>query len=694
MVHGNNEDPRGCRMPAASGFGRVLAALVVVAAGCAQMSSQPTNDSPGISASDPTLPAALRDEVRRLDLLDRLEFLDRRPFFPFCLAPLPTAVADIDPHRSLFVHDVATLAARDFSLRRTLNQLAAQVAPTVPGTTAMSIFRQFWDAQNPASVAVTTGPRCTDNANLLNGFHHKCRPDPQEGAQALGPDAAVDAQIDGYRPVALVNRLDLAHEGWRNCGEFRVIYGKDPGSSLDRRNLVIFEAVLPNPKPGCRSACMPVAQMWKSLSAINAPADRAAKLEAFFYSGLPGFRPVVHVDHYSAKGVTGSYGGSGSGQIRTNQFMNANRWMLKEYKTVLDCSPSPCKFEMVPIAVKVNPWGDLWNEDLANTPGDPLSTAAQAFQSNTVAAGSTLGDGTLTRFGYSVALPHNAPQSHSSPPITFDHPPVLLNDNYLTQFNAASGAAMVFRNDMAAAAAAHGLTVSQLVNRALTQSCAGCHKPSEFGLSTANSIGPSLAPSGAVVTSWPNALSFVHVESAPAGLAELSGAAFPSNQGFGLSPALLDVFLPDRRNFLVGQLNLAVCPCPARFKFFVPAREPGVMQQDQLLLEFGPEAQRAQREVAERLKRGGPVPLPESLAFDQRAAAALARVEQSLSASRERLGLPPHEIGLKPQPLFLTAAKRAGKDARLESALRQKEVQALLAQEPPRRTVRGSFSVH
>jgi hypothetical protein len=669
-------------MNAAAGFRRALCALVIVGAGCAPMSSDPPGIGPeGISPNDASLPASLRDELRRLGIVNRLDFLDHHKFLPrFCLLPLPTSASDIDPHRSLIVHDGTTIRERDFSLRRTLNQIATQVAGDVPGTSATSIFRQFWDTQNPAASAVTTGPHCTDNAQTVNGFPNACRPAPEEGREALGSDAAVDSRIDHYRPIALVNRLDLAHEGWRNCGEFRIVYTTEL-AVLNARNLIIFEAVLPNPKPGCRSGCRPVAQMWKSLSAMSSPVDRAAALEQFFYTGLPGFRPVVHVDHYSAGGVTGSYGSSGSGQIRTNQFINGvtgpeSRWMLKEFKTVLDCGATPCRFDIVPIAVKVNPWGDLWNEDLANTPADPLSTLAQAFQSNTVAEAARLGHPQLTRFAYSVPLPHNAAQSFSSLLDPSIPPNPVQHDNYQTQFAAAAGATMVFRNDLAAAATGLGLSSTVLVNRALAQSCAGCHNPSHFGLLAAGSIGPSITPSGAVVTSWPDA-SFTHV-----------------GNGGVLSPALTDIFLPDRLNFLVGQLNASVCPCPNRFRTFAPVAARGIVLQDRALAEFEPEAQRARREAAERLKRGGPIPLAESLAFDQRVAATIGRVEQSLAASRESLGMPAHQVGLKPQALVLTAAKRAGNDAALERALRQKEVEALLAQEPPRRTVTGSFSVH
>jgi hypothetical protein len=293
-----------------------------------------------------------------------------------------------------------------------------------------------------------------------------------------------------------------------------------------------------------------------------------------------------------------------------------------------------------------------------------------------VAEAARLGNTQLTRFGYSVALPHNAAQSFSSELDPSIPPNPVQNDNYQTQFGAATGPAMVFRNDLAAAATGLGLSANMLVNRALAQSCAGCHKPSNFGLLAAGSIGPSVTPAGAVVTSWPDA-DFVHVQ----------------NSGV-LSAALTDIFLPDRLNFLVSQLNASACPCPNRFRTLPSLVSRGTVLQERVLAEFEPEVQRVRREAFERIRRGGPIPLAESLAFDRRVAETMARVEQSLAASRRQLGMPAHDIALKPQPLLLSAAKRAGNDAALERALRQKEIEALLALEPPRRTVTGSFSVH
>ena len=197
-----------------------------------------------------------RHELQRNTILDQLEFLPRFPFpgppFPLpelCILPPATSGAAIDPHRSLFVHDQPTLDGRDFSLRRTLSQIAGQVAPIVPGTTAITIFRQFWDSQNSPPGVVPGVPHCT---GTLNGFPINCP--RHEGTEAVGTDGQLATRMTEYKPIALVNRLDLAHQGWRNCGEYRIVYGKGVGPIS--KNFIIFEAVLPNPdRAVAKAAC-------------------------------------------------------------------------------------------------------------------------------------------------------------------------------------------------------------------------------------------------------------------------------------------------------------------------------------------------------------------------------------------------------------------------------------------------------
>ena len=108
-------------------------------------------------------------EAKRLDILQRLPFFPGEP--AACVRPPLTLASAIDVHRSLFVHDRATLDGADFSLSKTLGQIAQQVSTKVPGTTAVSIFRQFWDTQNPAP-GVTSGPHCTDDGGTVKEQRH------------------------------------------------------------------------------------------------------------------------------------------------------------------------------------------------------------------------------------------------------------------------------------------------------------------------------------------------------------------------------------------------------------------------------------------------------------------------------------------------------------------------------------------
>jgi hypothetical protein len=617
-------------------------------------------------------------EQRRLEIANDLEFAPHpglprpgpQPQPNVCLFPPPTGAAAIDPHRSLFVRDAATLnAGVDFSLNRTLTQIANQVVATVPGTTAASIFRQLWDTQNTAAAAqVANSPHCDDNGSTVNGYPIQC---PRaEGNEAVGTNAQIVARMGDYKVLALVNRLDLAHKGWRNCGEFRIIYGKDPGAG--QKNLIIFEAVLPNPRPGCREGCVPVAEFWKSLSTIDSGLTRAQNLETFYYTGLPGFRPVVHVSHYSATGVSGGYGSSGSGQIRTNQFLQSP-WTLREYKTLIDCSVSPCAFNMVPIMVKVNPFPLLWNED------DPHPNGPD-FRADTVAQLSRLSHNDMMKIGYDVELKHDDGESVSQITGPF-------NDDYREHMNGATGVA--FRTLLGSGS----LTAEQIANRALTQSCHGCHQPSMFGLAVPGSIGTVNAPVGAAVATtdrWPDALNFIHVGTVPSVQPELAAnaAAFGAGNGQPISPALKDFFLADRKNFLLQQLNLKRCPCRPRFRFLTPQlRQRAFDIEARVHKQFAERLGQLDKQSAELdVDAKKDTPRLRAQLLEQRERILVER-EKALATelARANIRVPEAEmLDLRPQTLNLGRTPAA----------RTAALNELIKREPPRRTVTGSFRPH
>ncbi|MEJ2681056.1 MAG: hypothetical protein P8176_10320 [Gammaproteobacteria bacterium] len=481
-----------------------------------------------------------------------------------CVAPAAIAEPDIDIHRTLFVHDAETVGSGHFSLRQTLQKISDDVSSQVPGASPESIFKQFWDTQNDQINAETLGnPHCDDHNGLVNGFPlNTCK--RAEGTEAIGTAAEIAAVIDNeYQPLALINRIDLADSGWKNCGEHRIIYGKANGIE---KNLIIFEGVLPNPKPGCRSGCRDVIEFWLDLSDDSDPSSRAVKLAQFYYEGLPGFSEVVHVNHYASSALA-QYGNSTSGQIRTNQFLSdlssfsPDPWTLKEFKTFLSCRSGVCDFDIMPTSVKANPYGQLWKRDLAtgSAPtlpgGNPyaigipnIMARAANFQQDVVnqVTADRLANPSINGFTYQVDSNKNGAESQSLSP-TFDH--------YRNQ--AISSVDPGFINDLNAAGAPFTLNANHIVNRATALSCAGCHQPGAFGLTANNALGHGLR--------WPNSLGFVHVEPTVGTLAgepEFDPTHFAGNSaGFAISDALLDVFLPHRETVLVDLANQNICNC-------------------------------------------------------------------------------------------------------------------------------------
>ncbi len=410
----------------------------------------------------------------------------------------------LDTERSLFVRDQATLAAANFGFRSVLTQLSNQFNAANPAAPLndVQLFARMWDTQNLAPGFVPGGPKCTGQ---LNGFPHRCR--PTEGIQAQIPLEF----IDKYIPIALVNRFDLRDKvNFSNCGENRIVFALQNSTG---RNFIIFEAGMPNPTPGVAAGCAPIVNFWKNLSADANVTTRAAALRDFYFNGLPGqnVRPVIDIRNYSV----------GFGQIRTNQFMEGI-WVLKEFNTAIENGVSIIK----PVSVKANPVGDLFNLSVNDFRG-------ANFRSQFLANMGSLLINDLSTFSLTVQDDaHNNGQSHASGS-TFEN-------SFLAQANQSSDAS--FRNAIQARAQQLGsnLTTDQILNRATAMTCGGCHEPSAFGLTGANSVGNG--------QSWPFTLGFTHV------------TEFSTNGKFDISPALINVFLPARKADMEAFINSLSAP--------------------------------------------------------------------------------------------------------------------------------------
>jgi len=424
-------------------------------------------------------------------------------------------VTSIDVRRSLAVTDQTILSR--FSLQRVLTQLASQSA--VPGLTATALFQQWWDTQNPGP-GLYAGPHCNDTltegvGSTINGYPYLCRAEA-EGTQASCDPFAVDSAC-AYIPIGLFNRYDQAPENGAHCGEYRIVYAKTSGiTTTGDRNLVIFEAVLPNPHPqqGLKG-CQDIIDTWANLTPENDIQARAAALETFYFSGHGTVQPVVSIGNFGDNPL-------GAGQIRTNQFSNTTTgWSLREFKLVRSCSGSTCSsMRFIPVTNKNNAFGPLF---------DPNSTlpTAPAFRSYFPSQVAGLNASTIPGLDISTPDTFNTAQSQASSASASEM-------RYSVQFGTAASA---LRTDLQTQLTALGsaLTPDNIVARAQAQSCAGCHR-----LSNNADLGGGLT--------WPASLGFTHVT-------ERATEVVSGETRFVISDTLINHLLPARKAIFEDYLN-------------------------------------------------------------------------------------------------------------------------------------------
>ena len=439
--------------------------------------------------------------------------------------PIPTPVCpavrvDVEPRRSLFVTELEVL--QHFELEQVMRQLARQ--SRVPGLRASDLWRQWWNTQNPAGPQTGSGPHCDDEIDAtgnetLNGFPYQC-PRAEGGEANVDPFDPDPLNEAFYKPIGLVNRFDLAPPDGANCGEYRMIFARVSGETDPlARNLIIFEAVLPNPSPGCGlEGCREVAEFWARLSSIDDPARRARMLQRFYFRGLPraGSAPVIRIEHFAP----------GTGQIRTNQFMQFN-WMLREFKLAHVCTkslPSRCSLQVVPVTDKGNPFGELFDDQST----DRRARAFQRFFLTQIPSLVPDDVNTLSNF-----IPNRFNTGQSQSQGNENHYPIHLNatgpfDTNITR---------VLNRLQSPLSPVH------VARRSMAMSCAGCHELSTQAPD--NDLGAGVV--------WPDSLGFTHVS-------ESSTEVLPDGRaGFLISPALAEEFLPHRE--VVFERFLRHRPC-------------------------------------------------------------------------------------------------------------------------------------
>ncbi|HEX5749737.1 MAG TPA: hypothetical protein VFZ09_26130 [Archangium sp.] len=477
------------------------AAALALVGGCEPTEPRPVEAAPATPAGD-LQAESLHPERRGIGAL------------PLAGPTGPSALAvAVDPRRSLVVTDQVILGR--FPFLDVMNQLIATSG--VPKT-PLDLFRQWWDTAR-LGPGLGMGPNCNSpGVANMNGFPYAC---PRaEGNQALvDPFVSPATNPDSYIPVGLFNRFDLAPADGANCGEYRVVFAKRSGiTNPGNRNLVIFEAVLPNPTPALGlEGCRPVADFWANLTTDPLATSRANRLRDFYFVGLPGFMPVLHIDNLGNRppGTTG--------QVRTNQFMSPN-WLLREFKIQKPCfgtstSGTSCTLQFIPVTVKTNPGGTLFNAGSAH----PLAGSFQNVDFPGQVSNLAIND--INLFSMAFADNVNSGQSDAQSP---------LENHYVNQ--AAGNAALMNNIQLKLNAIPSTLTPPQIVARSMALSCAGCHQ-----LSNGANLGGGIT--------WPGSLGFVHVsEQTDPG---------PDGPRHRISPALNTTFIPHRKAVFETFLNSA-----------------------------------------------------------------------------------------------------------------------------------------
>lgn len=460
---------------------------------------------------------------------------------PAC-SSMPACDADVHVDAggpALFITDPEVLAK--VPLERVVTQILEKNGSTLA---PLEMMQRLFDTMNDTAGAQLAGAFHCDDAGqpalqFQNGDTFTC---PRaEGALAASEGFFQAGHPDSFFPVAIVDRFDLTPVDGTTCGQARIVYAKQSGlTDPNNRVFLIFEAALMNPMPGCLETCRPVAAFWKGLEG-KTPTEIAAEIDHFFFTGLDGFFPVVHPQHFGIfGGGDGGYGHEG-GQLRVSMHME-DPWDIREM--VLGKNPADGEIVFTPTSVKNNPAPALFDPASAGWPSDLLRAELLSNSLPGLAAGD------VTSLAMFIPNETNAVES-------------VLGGEKINDYHAAATASgdtsFLQAIDAALSAGGYGadcppgdpLDAEAILKRATALSCAGCHAPKEL-LGETRSLGCGLT--------WPESIGQVHV-----------------TETSELSPALKEVFLPRRAQ--VMETFLQACDMDAILGSLPPASPGGLKKQ-------------------------------------------------------------------------------------------------------------------
>ena len=387
----------------------------------------------------------------------------------------------LNRYLSIFVSDVDTVSQIKFS--EVMDKLVSQSGDSL--LTKQLLFHQWWDSagQRPG---LGLGPHCDDDSapspatgvstftslSTLNAFPYRCPRLELNEASSDPFTNEVETNPNAYSAIAFSNRFDLVTPP-NDCGEYRIVFARNSGKSDPlNRNLIIFEARVPNPKPADGlNGCRPILEFWHGLSdeTINA-VERGKRLHDFYMNGLPASNvgPIVEVAHYMF----------GTGQIRTNQFMLNDKdvrlptppfdWTLREFKTFLNNGT----LTIIPDSVKTNPGNSLFAVGSTDVRIAALNQDIRAQMKNLLGTAGPASNGVDDVNSINFGTSGQGVNSFESDEAQSDLGDVLAayapgnKENTIIRANIATSLSLLHSP----------LSTLNVVSRIRTQTCAGCHQ--------------------------------------------------------------------------------------------------------------------------------------------------------------------------------------------------------------------------
>lgn len=437
----------------------------------------------------------------------RFQFAFSKAFIFLCFLSLGLLQGCPDPgdpkvtinEKSVVIHDIAALSG-PFAFAKTMDQIVATSggAPTSSALMLKSVVDSFGEdsfTQPLSGKTIGVGARPLESAI-----------DPND---LLDPNSP-----DGMIPVGLFNRFDLAPADGSNCGEYRIVYAKKSGGGTDRM-LWIFEARVPNPNPSEGIAgCAPITDFWAARSADSDVSQTVTELEKLYYQGANGVEAIVNAKNY----------GMPLGQLRVNLFKTPDpgtvRWALREflvnfdetYRAIfkpepVDDSPTAALFRAaseLPSGFTAADQAEFRSSFL----GQPLCNLVNPDRVDSNASEFDIVNGIAAGYAAKFNDFESISQGNEDEPAFETDAPLL--DEVQTRLASLSGLT--------------GVTPAQLMNRAGTVTCGGCH---QFSSDKDPDTGKD-KDLGNNAT-WPASLGFVQIDEAGT-----------------LSPLLTDFFVPKR----------------------------------------------------------------------------------------------------------------------------------------------------